>query len=84
MALALGVLGGVVAGAVVWSAAMDRSRRDLFSRNPLRRLAALGYLNGRPGPDTVRLLTDYVRWESHPVLRRRGELLLRRLHVRLV
>jgi hypothetical protein len=59
---------------------MRRSRRELFSRNPLKRLAALGYLSGRPGLDTARILTDYVGWERHPALRRRGERLLRRMH----
>jgi hypothetical protein len=39
----------------------------------------LGYLAGRPGLDTVQLLTDYVRWEQHGPLRKRGERLLRRM-----
>jgi hypothetical protein len=42
-------------------------------------LAALGYLGGQPGTDTFRILTDYVRWERDPALRRRGEGLLRRM-----
>lgn len=72
-------LGGAVAGALVWSSAMQRSRRDLFSRSPVRRLAALGYLGGRPGVETARLLTDYVEWEARPALRKRGQQLLRRM-----
>ena len=75
-----GFVGGLIVGAVAWSAQMRRSRRELFSPRPLRRRAALGFLSGRPGLDTVRLLADYVRWEQHPALRRRGERLLRRLH----
>jgi hypothetical protein len=72
-------LGGLVLGAVVWSSQIRRSRRDLFSKSPVRRLAALGYLGGQPGIDTVRILTDYVGWEQHPLLRRRAELVLRRM-----
>ena len=84
IALAAGFLGGVVAGAIVWSAQIHRSRRELFSRRPWRRLAALGYLAGRPGLDTVRLLTDYVRWEQQATLRTRGEKLLKRMQHHLV
>ena len=79
VAIAAGFLGGVIAGAIVWSAQIHRSRRELFSRRPWRRLAALGYLAGRPGLDTVQLLTDYVRWEQHGPLRKRGERLLKRM-----
>jgi hypothetical protein len=55
----------------------------LFSRSPVRRLAALGYISGRPGIDAVRLLTEYVSWERRAVLRRRGEKLLRRMQTEL-
>lgn len=79
-AVTAGFLGGLLLGAVVWSTQIRRSRRELFSRNPVRRLAALGYLSGRPGLDTARILTEYVRWERDPALRRRGERLLRRVH----
>ena len=79
VALAAGFIGGAIAGAIVWSAQIHRSRRELFSRSPWRRLAALGYLAGRPGLDTVHLLTDYVRWEQHGPLRARGDKLLKRM-----
>lgn len=62
---------------------MRRSRRELFSKSPVRRLAALGYLGGQPGLDTARILTDYVGWERHPLLRRRGERVLRRMRSEL-
>jgi hypothetical protein len=75
-----GFLGGLVLGVVVWSTQIQRSRRDLFSRNPFKRLAALGYLAGEPGLDTARILTDYLGWEQHPQLRRRAERLLRRMN----
>jgi hypothetical protein len=80
---AAGFVGGLVAGLVVWSTQVQRSRRELFSRSPVRRLAALGFLSGQPGVDTARLLADYVNWESRPALRRRGQLLLRRMNAYL-
>ena len=75
----IGFLGGVVVGALAWSSLMAQSRRDLFSPSPLRRLAALGYLGGRPGTDTARLLSEYVAWERHPLLQRRARRLFHRL-----
>ena len=78
-ALAVGFLAGVLLGVVVWSGQIQRSRRDLFSKSPVRRLAALGYLGGHPGIDTARILTEYLGWERHPGLRRRAEALLRRM-----
>jgi hypothetical protein len=80
---AAGFVGGLAVGLVVWSTQVQRSRRELFSRSPLRRYAALGFLAGRPGPETARLLRDYVNWEIHPALRRRGRRLLRRMHAHL-
>jgi hypothetical protein len=75
----VGFVGGLAVGLVVWSSQVQRSRRELFSSSPVRRYAALGFLAGRPGTDTARLLADYVNWESRPALRRRGQLLLRRM-----
>lgn len=80
--LRLGVVafvGGVLTGAMVWGRLLRRSQRDLFSASPLKRLAALGYLAGRRGPETARLLTEYVAWERDPNLRQRGQVLLERL-----
>ncbi len=68
---------------MVWSTEIRRSRRELFSKRPVKRLAALGYLSGQPGVDTVRILRDYVDWERSPALRRRAELVLRRLQSNL-
>jgi hypothetical protein len=82
-AVTVGLLGGLIIGLLVWSAQIRRCRRDLFSRSPVRRLAALGYISGRPGIDAVRLLTEYVSWERRAVLRRRGEKLLRRMQTEL-
>ena len=77
--LGVGFAGGLVVGLIVWSQQTRRYRRDLFSRRKLRRLAALGYLRGQHTPDNVRLLRDYVNWETHAKLRRRGLRILRRM-----
>lgn len=82
-AVTAGFVGGLVVGALVWSVQMRRYRRELFSTNRFRRFAALGYIAGQPGVHSARLLSDYLRWESHPALRRRGERLLRRMKVYL-
>jgi hypothetical protein len=79
--------GGLAAGALAgWILAQRRfttHQRALFSPRPLRRLAALGFLAGQTGVDTIRLLRDYLAWESHPVLRRRGQAILRGLEATL-
>ena len=82
-AVTAGFLGGLIIGLLVWSTQIRRSRRDLFSRNPVRRLAALGYNGGHPSVDAARLLTEYVSWERRPTLRRRAERLLRRMQSEL-
>lgn len=74
---------GILAG---WALAQERyvhHRQDLFHQRPLRRLGALGYLAGQHSVETVRLLRDYVAWEPQPLLRRRGERILRRLEASL-
>jgi hypothetical protein len=76
---ALGFLGGLTIGVVLWSQQLHRSKHDLFSPNPVRRLAALGYVSGRPSIDNARLLRDYMRWESRPLLRRRAAQVLRQV-----
>ena len=59
---------------------ISRSRRDLFSPHPLRRLAAMEYLGGVPASvDTVLLLRDFLAWEKRPLLRKRAEAVLVRL-----
>ena len=78
-AVTAGFLGGLVLGALALSTQIQRSRRELFSKHPVRRLAALGYLGGQPGLDTVRILADYVSWERLPSLRRRGQRILRHM-----
>lgn len=80
-AIAAGFVGGLVVGLVAWSAQINRSRRDLFSESAVRRVAALGYLGGRPGLQTARLLAEYVEWEPMPLLRRRGRRMLQRMQL---
>lgn len=71
-----------VAGlALGWASAraqLSRHRSDLFHLRPVRRLAALSYLEGQATPETLRLLRDYLAWESHPILRRKASGILRR------
>ena len=76
---ALGFLGGLTVGIVAWSRGLETFSRDLFSASVVRRFVALGHLQGRPSVDTARLLRDYISWETHPLLRRRAEQLLRRM-----
>ena len=80
---ALGFLGGLAIGIVVWGRQQERHQRDLFSRHRLRRLAALGYLSSQPSTATARLLRDYIRWEPRPLLRRRGRQVLRQVEASL-
>jgi hypothetical protein len=75
----MGVLGGFVAGFALWSRQQRSNRQNLFSRNPMRRLAALGYLRTQPDEQTVVLLREYLAWESQPELRRRARRVLRRV-----
>ena len=79
LALVAGIALGVAAG---WMLTQDRIRHhraDLFSRRPLRRMAALAGLRAEPGVETIRLLRDYLEWERHPVLRRRAKGIVRRM-----
>lgn len=75
----VGFLGGMTLGVLLASQQLHRHRRDLFSPSSYQRLAALSYLRGQPSVETLRLLHDYVGWESRPLLRRRGFQLLRQL-----
>lgn len=81
---AMAFVGGLVGGLLAWSYQMQRSRRDLFHKNPLKRLAALGYLGGQAGPENAHLMADYCRWEKHPMLRKRANKLLSRMRAGLV
>lgn len=83
VALVGGVGVGLLAGGLLAQQSMSRHRRALFSRRPLRRLSALGYLSAHPGVEAVRLLRDYIAWETQPMLRRRAEMIARRMEAKL-
>ncbi|HEX6106043.1 MAG TPA: hypothetical protein VFZ26_10690 [Gemmatimonadales bacterium] len=74
-----GVAVGVAAGWVLAQRRLAVHRSALFSRRPLRRLAALGFLAGQADVETVRLLRDYLSWERQPMLRRRATAIVRRM-----
>lgn len=77
--VAVGFLGGVAAGSIMWTRMQRQYRRNLFSKSPLRRVAALGYLRARPTVNTAQLLREYIAWEPRSILRYRGARLLKRL-----
>jgi hypothetical protein len=81
--VAVGFLGGIAAGTLVWSRLQRQYRRNLFSRYTLRRVAALGYLRARPSVNTAQLLREYVAWEPRAILRQRGARMLKRLEAAL-
>jgi hypothetical protein len=82
--VSIGALGGLVAGFALWSRQQRADRQSLFSGNPVRRLAALGYLGSQADEQTVTLLREYLAWEPKPELRRRARRLLRRVERSLV
>ncbi len=77
--VAVGFVGGVAAGTLFWSRMQRQYRRNLFSKSPLLRVAALGYLRARPTVNTATILREYVAWEPRSVLRRRGARMLKHL-----
>jgi len=79
--IALGV--GAASGALLAQHSISRYRRALFSARPLRRLSALGYLTAHPSVETVQLLRDYITWEQQPMLKRRAEMIARRMEAKL-
>jgi hypothetical protein len=81
--VAVGFLGGVAAGTLMWSRMQRQYRRNLFSKHALRRVAALGYLRARPTVNTAQLLREYVAWEPRAILRQRGVRMLKRLEATL-
>ncbi|MCE9600916.1 MAG: hypothetical protein K8S21_01720 [Gemmatimonadetes bacterium] len=74
----LGFASAFAAGYYWWSEEQEQHQRALYSTRPMRRLAALGWLSGRPSAETILTLREYVGWESNPVLRRRARRLITR------
>jgi hypothetical protein len=81
--IVFGFVGGLAAGSIVWSRMQRQYRRNLFSKSPLRRVAALGYLRARPTVNTAQLLREYIAWEPRTMLRQRGARMLKRLEATL-
>ena len=81
--VAVGFLGGIAAGTLLWSRMQRQYRRNLFSPRIVRRVAALGYLRARPTVSTAQLLREYVAWEPRAILRNRGVKMLKRLEATL-
>ena len=85
--LGLFLLGvGTVAalGALVLRDQVVRHRRNLFSANPVRRLAALRHLNGEPATvDAVTVLRDFSAWEPRSLLRNQAAAVLERMESEL-
>ena len=76
---ALGV--GVVATLVVRDQ-LGKHRRDLFSPNMLRRLAALGHMAAAEASvDNINLLRDFISWESRALLRGRATAIVKRMEM---
>ncbi len=74
----LGLIGGAAAGYAWWTREQRMQQGALYHPRPMRRLAALGWLSGRPTAQSVMMLREYVGWESNAVLRRRARRLLKR------
>jgi hypothetical protein len=80
----LAVAAAAALGALLVRDQMSRHQRELFSPHPLRRLAALGYIGGRPASvDLVLLLRDYLAWEPRPLIRKRAAQVLLRMEASL-
>ncbi len=79
----LAATAGVAAGWTLSRRYLERHKAALFSSRVRRRHAALGYLAGHPGAETVTLLRDYLAWEKHPALRRRAARVARELELAL-
>ena len=83
LVVALATLGGVVSGWLLAERYLGFHRSDLFSPRRRRRHAAIGFLAGQPSPGTLRLLRDYLAWERHPALLRRGRRVAREIEAAL-
>lgn len=74
---AITLLAAAVAGAglaLIVRDQMSRHRRNLFSPQPLRRLAALGYMSRESATvDNITLLRDFIAWEPRRLLRNRAK-----------
>ncbi len=80
--LGVGAVGAVLA--LVLRDQVERHRRNLFSPNAFRRLAAIRHLTGEPASiDAVTLLRDFTAWEPRPILRGQASSVLARMEAEL-
>ena len=80
----LGVGAVAALGALILRDQVVRNQRDLFSSNPVRRLAALRHLNGEPATvDAVTVLRDFSAWEPRRLLRNQAAAVLERMESEL-
>lgn len=78
----IGAFAGI--GTLVVRDQIARHRRDLFSRQALKRFAALGYLSRTPPTvELVQLLRDFCAWEQNTILRRRALQIVNRMERQL-
>lgn len=84
LAFVTAVAAGGVAGWWLARRYADRHAADLFSPDPLDRVAALGALARRADPTALRTLKDYLHWEPRPALRRRAAAFAAELEAALV
>ncbi|MGD2120190.1 MAG: hypothetical protein PVJ76_00525 [Gemmatimonadota bacterium] len=76
--LAVAAVGAVAA--LVVRDQLDRHQRDLFSPQPLRRLACLGHMaRAEATVDNITLLRDFVAWEPRKLLKNRAKVILTRM-----
>ncbi|MGI9626871.1 MAG: hypothetical protein ACR2QM_08555 [Longimicrobiales bacterium] len=83
----LALIGSAALGALAALVIQDqirRHRRDLFSPNAFRRLAALGHMGREPASiDGVTLLRDFATWEPRRMLKARATAILTRMEQEL-
>ena len=61
-----------------------RHRRELFSTNPFRRLAALRHLTNAPATvDAITVLRDFTAWEPRRILKSQAAGVLARMEYEL-
>ena len=76
----LGVGAVAALAALVLRDQVLRHRRELFSSNPFRRLAALRHMTGEPATiDGITVLRDFAAWEPRRILRSQAAGVLARM-----
>ena len=80
----LGIGAAAALAALVLRGQVNRHRRELFSSNPVRRLAALRHMTGEPASvAAVTVLRDFKAWETRRLLRNRATAVLARMEEEL-